>query len=137
MTYILDTNIFLRTLIKEDEKSFSDCVNLLELVKKNKINAVVPGVVLSEIVWVLRSFYKIPKSEVVKSVKSIQKLSGLKIIDGYQYDQALDFYGEKNVKYIDCLIASLVKDESYTVVSYDKDFDKLKIKRQQPEELLL
>jgi len=137
MTYIIDTNIFLRTLIKDDDKVFSDCISLLELVKKNKINVVVPGVVFAEVIWVLSSFYKFPKSKAIQAVKSIQKLSGIKIIDSYEYNQAFSFYEENNVKYIDCLIASLVKDKSYVVISYDKDFDKLKIKRQQPEEFLV
>jgi predicted nucleic-acid-binding protein len=137
MTYIIDTNIFLRTLIKDDDKVFSDCINLLELVKKNKINVVVPGVVFAEVIWVLSSFYKFPKSKVIRAVNSIQKLSGIKIIDSYDYNQTFSLYEEKNVKYIDCLIASLVKDKSYVVISYDKDFDKLKIKRQEPEEFLV
>jgi len=132
--HILDTNIFLRTLIREDEKTFSDCLIFLELVKSNKINAVLPGVVLSEIAWVLKSFYKFPKSKVHQALKSILKLSGLKIVDNYDYEKTLKFFENKNVKYIDCLIASLAKDKNYTIVSYDKDFDKLKIKRLDPSD---
>ncbi len=132
MIYILDTNIFLRTLIKEDNQTFEDCINFLRLVKTNKIKAILPGVVLSEIAWVLKSFYKFPKSKVVKALKSMLKLSGLKIADNYDYKQTIKFYESKNVKYIDCLIASLVKNKNYSVISYDKDFDKLKIKRQEP-----
>ncbi len=132
MIYILDTNIFLRTLIKEDDQIFADCVRFLKLVKNNKVEAILPGLVLSEVVWVLKSFYKFPKLKVVRALKSILKLSGLKIVDNYDYEQTIKFYEDKNVKYIDCLIASLAKDKDYIVVSYDKDFDKLKIKRQEP-----
>jgi len=132
MIFILDTNIFLRVLIKEDKQTFTDCVNFLELVKNKKIEAVVPGVVLSEIAWVLKSFYSFSKSKIVKALKSIIKLNGLEIVDDYDYDQALDFYSKKNVKYIDCLIASLAKGKNYTVISYDQDFDKLKVKRREP-----
>lgn len=132
MTYIVDTNIFLRTLIKEDEKVFHDCIEFLKLVKTNKIEAVIPGVVLSEIVWTLKSFYKFPKEKVIQSLDSILKLSGLKVVDNYNYERTLKLYKNKNVKYIDCLIASLATDKNYTVVSYDKDFKKLKNKNLEP-----
>ena len=135
MIYIVDTNIFLRTLIKDDEQVFADCVRFLELIKTNQIKAVVPGVVLSELVWVLKSFYKFSKPKIVKALQGIFQLSGLKIIDNYNYKKTFQFYENKNVKYIDCLIASLVKDKNYAVVSYDRDFDKLKIKKYEPGQL--
>jgi predicted nucleic-acid-binding protein len=130
--YVVDSNIFLRTLIKEDEKSFADCTHFLNLVKRNKLVAIVPGIVLSEIVWVLKSFYKFPKRDVIRALKSIRKLSGLKLVDSYNYDGALALYEGAKAKYVDCLIATVVANKNYVVVSYDKDFDKLQIERQEP-----
>ncbi|MBU0978519.1 MAG: PIN domain-containing protein [Patescibacteria group bacterium] len=132
MIYILDTNIFLRTLIKENDQTFADCVKLLGLIKSYQVEAVLPGVVLSEVAWVLKSYYQLPKAKVIQALKSILKLNGLKVVDNYDYEQTIKYYEENNVKYIDCLIASLVKNNKYAVVSYDEDFDKLKISRQEP-----
>jgi len=132
MVYILDTNIILRTLIKDDDQVLADCVELLGMVKCNKIEAVLPGIVLSEVVWVLLSFYKFPKTQVVKALKSVLKLSGLKLVDNYDYEQAIKLYENNQVKYVDCVIASLVTSRDFTVISYDKDFDKLKVKRLEP-----
>lgn len=138
MVYLIDSNIFLRTLIKENEEIFEQCVTFLTAVKKNKYDAVVPNIVLAEIVWTLGSYYRFSKSEVIRALQSIIHLSGLKIVDGYEIESALEFYGNKNVKFIDTLIASIpeIKNNKWTVVSYDRDFDKMKINRKEPGEII-
>lgn len=53
--------------------------------------------------------------------------------------EAIDLYQKHNIKFVDALIASHPKmqNKEIVVVSYDKDFDKLGIKRQEPAEVLL
>lgn len=136
MTYIVDTNIFLRTLIKENDQVFNDCVACIKLIKENKVDAVCPGIVISELVWVLTSFYKFPKNKVIRAVRSVLKLNGVKVVDEYNYEESLRLYEGKNAKYIDCLIANLAQEKKYTVLSYDTDFDKLNVMRKEPSELL-
>lgn len=137
MTYLIDTNIFLRTLINENEPIFQDCLNLLTKIKENKIKAITQGVVISEIIWTLSSFYKFPKPKVLQATNSIINLNGLKIIDNYNHNLALDLYSKHKVKYIDALIASNdnIQSGKWAILSYDKDFDKLGITRKQPNQI--
>lgn len=136
--YFLDTNIFLRTLVKENEPSFKECCQLLKTVKLNKIKAVTANLVLAEVVWTLSSYYQFPKTKVIRAIKSIINLRGLKIIDGYNPLTTLEIFEDKNIKYIDALIASIEKVHSkeWIVVSYDKDFDKLEVLRTEPKEII-
>jgi len=138
MVYFIDTNIFLRTLIKEDEKSFKDCYFVLNLIKENKIKAFTSTLILAEIDWVLESFYKFEKSEVVRALKSILKLKGLRIIDKMNLKFALELFETKNIKFIDALIGSnpQIFQKKAIVISYDKDFDKISIKRKEPKEII-
>lgn len=139
MTYLIDTNIFLRTIIKEYPVNFSECSSFLQLIKRNKIEAVTAGVVLAEIVWTLGSHYKVPREEVWRRLNSIIGLHGLKIIDSYNYSAAADLFAVSSAKYVDCLLATIkeVTKGLWTLVSYDKDFDKLGIKRLEPRQVLL
>ncbi len=139
MKYVIDTNIFLRVLINENEKVFQDCVNLIKMIKKNQIQAVMPGIVLSEVVWTLGSYYKFPKKEVLKAVESILNLSGLEVFDEYDYRASLQLYRKKNVKYIDTCICTFPEliTKKWTIISYDKDFDQLGVVRKQPEEVMI
>jgi len=136
-TYFIDTNVFLRTLIKEDKNTFNDCLAFFEKVKNNKCKAVTASIVIAEVVWTLLSFYKVSKSEVIMAVNSIKNMRGLSIIDGYDIKTALQLFEDKNVKFIDCMIASTksVSKDKITIVSFDKDFDKLGIARKEPKQI--
>lgn len=137
MKYFIDTNIFLRTLIKEDKKSFKDCYHFLETIRLNKLKGVTSHLVLAEIAWTLSSYYQFNREEVAKAVNGIINLRGLKIIDGYQASLAVSFYQSKSVKFIDAMIASIKQllTKKWIMVSYDQDFDKLDINRREPDQV--
>ena len=137
MTYFIDSNIFLRVLIKENPQVFNDCYSFLEAVKQNKFDAITNSLVLAEVNWTLSSFYKIAKKEIIERIKGILQLRGLKIIDSYNHLQALNLYKKFSIKYIDSLIASNedILAKKITIVSYNTDFDKLKLLRKEPSEI--
>ena len=134
--YFLDTNIFLRIIIKEDENSFLECTNLIKLIESGKVIAKTSSIVLSEVVWTMRSYYKLSKEDVLEAVQSILTLRNLKMIDSYEIEIALELYRNNNVKFIDTLIASIpdIKNNKLLIISYDKDFDKLPVKRINPDD---
>ncbi len=134
--YFIDTNIFLRALIKDDIKSFAKVILLLENIKNNKIQAYSSSIVIAEIVWTLKSFYKLSKEDIIKAVDSILNLKGLNFIETQNITEALTMYKDNNVKFTDCLIySSLDTTKDWYVVSCDTDFDKLGTKRVDPADL--
>jgi predicted nucleic-acid-binding protein len=136
MIYFIDSDIFLRVLIKE--KKFEECYKILDLVRKNKIKAITSSLVLAEIDWVLEGFYKFEKMEVIEGLKSILKLRGLKIFDKINPSLAIELYQSYNIKFIDALIASNPKifKKEIAIISYDKDFDKIGVIRKEPKDLI-
>ncbi|MCX6705801.1 MAG: hypothetical protein NTV24_01695, partial [Candidatus Woesebacteria bacterium] len=70
-TYFLDSNIFLRFLIGDNQKMLGECLSLIEDIKKGKIDAFTSNLILSEVVWTLGSFYKFPRSKVINAIKGI------------------------------------------------------------------
>lgn len=137
MQYFIDTNIFLRVLIKESEIQYSHCYSLLKAIKENEIKAQTSTIVLAEIVWTLNSYYKFSKKEATAAVKSILYLRGLDIEDHYHYPKALELYEKYSIKFIDALIASHpeIQEKKMTIVSYDQDYKKLQILFLTPEKL--
>jgi predicted nucleic acid-binding protein len=137
-TIFIDTNVFLRVLVREDEKAFGDCKALLGAIREGKYKAVTSGLVLAEMVWVLRSYYGVERNEVCEKLKGMLALKNLRIVDGYDHGLAVKLYSEHNVKFIDACIASIsqVREKKVTVVSYDKDFDSLEVRRVEPGELI-
>lgn len=139
MNYFLDSNIFIRYFAKEaNPKVYKDCHKLIEALGRGKFQAYASHIVFAEIVWVLLSVYKVEKSDSIQILKSLQSISGLKLIDKFNTHKATEFYESYNIKYIDSLIASIpeIHMKKCTIVSYDKDFDKIGILRLEPDKLL-
>ena len=136
--YFLDTNIFLRFLVRDHEESYQDCQRLFELIRHGSLGALTSTVVLIEINYTLLSFYGLPKAQVVTGLKSITSLTNLKIVDKFNLQKTMGLYEENRVKFVDCLIASLdeVAQGQWRVVSYDKEFDKLGAKRREPHQVI-
>jgi len=138
MKYFIDTNIFLRVLIESDKKIYDECLQLLSAIKENKIDAITSDIVMGEIVWTLKAFYKTEKKDIVDALRYISNLSGLTFHNNSDNLLSIDLFSKHNVKYADCLIASLnlINMGECTIVSYDKDFDQLKVNRLEPKDIL-
>lgn len=133
----IDTNIFLRSLVKEDEKSFNDSFKFLRKISEGKIKAYTSTLVLMEINFVLSSFYKFKKETICQALKGILDLPYLKIVDFFNNRVALELYCESKSKFIDCLLFTLLENKQIkTIVSYDRDFDRLGAFRKIPQDFL-
>lgn len=137
-TYFLDTNVFMRALVRSDDTSFNTSVRLLGLIKTGKIKALTSSLVLAEIDFVLKSFYKFSKQEVIEALKSVTSLKNLRIQDGYDSETALTLFEKHNVKFVDALLAShkLILQNKAAIVSYDRDFSRLPCQWLSPAEVV-
>ena len=138
MTYFLDTNIFLHFLIEDDEnkRAHDDCRALFQRIKNREISALTASLVFAEIVWVLQSYYSFSKQDIIVALKTLLS-NGITFDDRTDIMRALALYQDYSVKFTDCLIASHqgIQQNILTLISYDKEFDKLNIKRLEPKEL--
>ncbi|MDP2656110.1 MAG: PIN domain-containing protein [bacterium] len=134
--YFLDTNIFLRFVVKDDVAMAKDCERLFERIQEGTLRATTSKLVLAEFVWTCLSFYKLKKEDVVELLGGIVAMSYLSIKDGGDFFQALELYQGNSVKFIDTLIAAQVLEiKNGVVVSYDKEFEKLKVRRVEPKDV--
>ena len=134
--YFLDTNIFLRPIVKDNKKFVRECESLFQKIKKGEINVFTSNLVLIEVFWVLKSFYELEKVELIKILKAISALKNLKIENKENLGTGIELYEKYNIKFVDAIIASHPKilNRQVAVISYDKDFDKLNILRKEPKD---
>lgn len=133
--YFIDTNIFVRFFVPDD--FHKDCKAVLSAFRARELRGFTSALVLMEVQYVLNKFYNFPKEKVVQALEVITCLQNLEIEETINFKAGLQLYRDYNVKFIDCLIAALLKlrEEKVIVVSYDRDFDKLGIKRIEPKGL--
>jgi predicted nucleic-acid-binding protein len=137
MKYYLDTNIFLRFLIADDATAHASCQELFQLIEERRIKAVTSSLVCAEIVWVLGSFYKFPRSKISDALAVLAR-SPIFFDDQFDLTAAIEAYALYPVKFVDALIAShpLLRRGMAVLISYDKDFDRLNIKRIEPQDII-
>ena len=124
----VDTNIFLRLLVKDDETKAKACVNLIKDSKQNDFTLYVLPVTLLEIVWVLEKVYKYEKKAVRELTEAILNTPELKCEMEDVFRQALETYETRNVKFADAVMGywGLERGVS-TVFTYDEnDFKRIK-----------
>lgn len=136
--YFLDTNIFLRPIVKDDPQKVEDCERLFEALKIGKVQAITSHLVLAELVWTAQKSYHIQKDEIVKIIEGVLGIKNLKIQDIFSSPLAIQYYKIHSVKFVDALIAShsSIVNDQVVLVSYDRDFDKLGVSRKEPGEII-
>lgn len=138
MILVLDTNIFLRVAVRENEAQYQESLALFQQIKQYRVHTFVPLLVLTEIEWTLRSYYQYPKQLILERLQGILALDSISIVNNSDHTKALKLFSRHNVKFIDCLIASIpqAQNKKWKIVSYDRDFDKLGVTRIEPKEAL-
>lgn len=123
--YFVDTNIFLRFLLADHKRQYRLARKLFQEAEGGTISLWTTDIVILEIVWTLKSFYRLKPREIQYRVSSLMALENLKIKNKNLLLQALDHFAVKGVDFADAYNFLLAKKEGKKVLSFDRDFDKL------------
>lgn len=134
-TYFVDTNIFLRFLLKDNEKQHNLAEMLFRKAEEGKISLWTTDIVILEIIWTLKSLYDYPKKETHVAVTNLFGINNLKVNNKKLLIQALKNYTDYNVDFADAYNYQLAQTYKHKILSFDKDFDRLG-KRENIEKLI-
>ena len=119
----LDTNIFLRFYLRDDEAKAERCKDLLQDVASGKEGAITSTMVIAEIVWVLERTYQRPRREVADFVMSLLALPHLILTERSLVEAAIASYALQDIDFIDAYNAALMAAGDVTVIyTYDRHF---------------
>ena len=76
--YIADTNFILRYLLADNEDQYNKAKMIFEEARVGKNQIEIEQSVFVEVIFVLSSFYKVPKLEIVNLLKSLFTYKGIK-----------------------------------------------------------
>lgn len=120
---IADTNLIIRYLINDEPKFFEQAKIVFEQVQSGTYKLTIEMYVFTEVVYVLSSFYKVPKEEIKNTLLDLISYRGI-IIDKEIITQALKIYTTTNFHIVDCLLAAksiLTKQKLFT---FDRELNK-------------
>jgi predicted nucleic-acid-binding protein len=73
---VIDTNLLVRYLTDDEPSKANEVKRLLLTAAEGKIKLLIPSVVTAELVWVLQSFYKLERGEIVPLLSAILRTRG-------------------------------------------------------------
>jgi len=120
---ILDTNILLRYLLKDDPTQFPAALALILGAPSRSLY--VPTVIIAEIIWYFHSRVKpVPRSAIVASLQQVLANKSIRL-DPVLLN-TVERYANTNLDFADCLLAARGVDRCLPVSSYDRGFRKFK-----------
>ncbi len=123
--YLIDTNVVLRYLLGDHKRFSPKAASFMQDLAQGLKKAEIPPIVVVECIYVMEKFYEIPKSEIVDKLSRILNTKGIVNPDKSEILNALMKYGNSSFDIVDCFLASKSSPQ-YPIVSFDKDFKKLK-----------
>jgi len=90
----IDANVILRFLSRDQEELFAKSQAILEAVEGGRAQVECDPVTLAEVVWVLGSFYRLPRQEVAAVLQPLLSLPGFLMPHKDGYLHALRLFGD-------------------------------------------
>jgi predicted nucleic acid-binding protein len=120
-TCFIDTNLFIRYLTNDDPQKADRVDRLLDQATNGEIKLISAETVMAEVVWVLESNYQVEKAEIAKMLKAILSTPGLEVLNGKIIENALQYYANQNVDFVDAYIVALMQKHNIEgIYSFDK-----------------
>ena len=118
----LDTNVLVRFLVEDDAAQTKRARALITRAIEDESGCFVSDVVICEVVWVLTSAYRIPKSEIVRHLGSLLRARHFGYRSADRLARALDAFSDGRGDFADYVI----REDSMAagcdaVATFDKD----------------
>jgi uncharacterized protein len=122
----VDTNYFLRFLVRENEQQFQEVYKLLDEGLKGNIELFTDEIVIFEIYWVLKSFYKIKKEECVKLVNRLLELGFVELDKRQVLLEAVEVFSKENIELEDAYHLVCCREKKcIELATFDKGLKKV------------
>ena len=125
MTVWLDANVIVRFLTGEPEALAERARRLLRRAAEGDVAFRVPTVAVAEVVWVLGSFYRVPREVIADRIRGFMLAEGVAVDDEATVLDAVRMMEDAGVSFVDAFIAASARARNERVATFDADFKRL------------
>lgn len=86
----VDANVLLRFLTGEPKAMHTRSVELMKRVERGEVTLLISQLVVAEVVWVLKSFYKHSMEDISKAIVSLLSAPGVEAEDNQMMIRAIE-----------------------------------------------
>lgn len=122
---IVDTNVILRYLTNDVPEQARKVTRRFVEAQHGKLQLLLLHITVVEIVFHMTHWYKFSREDSAERVKLLLAFPWLEVEYKDDVLQALSFYAKTSFDFVDILSWSLAHANKASLLSFDKDFDKL------------
>ncbi len=120
MKYVCDTNFILRYLLADHPEMFAKTKEIFNQINTGASAINLEQAVFTEVIFVLSSFYKVPKGKIVQILSELLAYKGVKSSEKEVLSLALAYYNKFNLHIVDCLLLAKAKISGQRILTFDQ-----------------
>jgi predicted nucleic-acid-binding protein len=120
--YIVDTNFILRYLLADNKEQYKTAKTIFDQARDGRVQIELEQSVFVETIFVLSSFYKIPKNKIIEIMHSFLSYKGIETEKDLLH-KALEIYQNHNIHIVDSIIAAKSLLDSFSILTFDKKLE--------------
>lgn len=129
----VDSSVLMRYFTGDDPVKGERCRVLMESAGTGGVELHLSHLLFAEVAWTLRSVYASPRQSIAEALSDLTGLRSARVREREFIDDVIDVYSRNNVDFIDAYFVTEMKRKGIrTIYSYDKDFDRLGVRRVEP-----
>jgi predicted nucleic acid-binding protein len=122
MTAFVDTNILVRHLTGDPPDQARRATRYL----KKADELLLPDLIAAEVVYVLESYYEVPRAQVAETLRAILAFPAIRVVDADLLRRAIEVYEVHRIDFADAyLVASAERTGVGVVASFDRAIDRV------------
>lgn len=122
----VDTNYFLRFLLKDNSNQYTLAKNLFLEASEGKTKLITSTIVIFEIYWVLNSYYEKKRAEIVKVLNKMLGLNFIQLKERQILIDSNDLFSKTNLSLEDCYNIHYSKShKAKEFKTFDKKLEKV------------
>ena len=118
---LVDANVILRYLLRDDEPLFQEASEILEKVRTGQEKMIILESVLTECAYVLLKVYDVDKSSIAEKLTGLLYYKGVTNLDKQDLIDAMNLFDQTRLSFVDCLLCAKSRNHAMPIVTFDKE----------------
>ena len=124
-TRVIDTNVVLRYLLRDDERLYQRAREFFQRVREAQEGAYFPGAVIAECIYVLDKRYGVERDQIAARLLELVAFRGVDAQNRSLLQAALGLYRSHKLDFVDVLVAATARGRAWRVFTFDRDLERL------------
>jgi predicted nucleic-acid-binding protein len=133
VTALLDNNVLIRFLTADRSLKYKNLYPFFKAMEQGEKRVELKLIILFQTVFVLKSFYKVPKELIAEGMLDLIEYKGIFIKEKSIVRRTLELWRDTRIEIVDCYLIACTEGSTQNLLySYDRDFDQFNIPRKEP-----